>query len=95
MEFTDSANVAQRSVGQAIEFTVDVEDVDNETLVFQLDLESSGIPDGAALPTIDSSSGSFQWTPTATGEFEIRVIVINEDGEANQETFPLEIISSA
>ena len=93
IEFIDSANVAQRPVGETIEFTVKAEDIDDETPVFQLDLESSGIPDGAALPTIDSSSGEFQWTPTATGEFEIRVIVINEDGEANQESFPLEVIS--
>jgi ELWxxDGT repeat protein/VCBS repeat-containing protein len=93
VEFIDSANVAQRSVGETIEFTVKAEDIDDETPVFQLDLESSGIPDGAALPTIDSSSGAFQWTPTATGAFEICVIVINEGGEANQESFPLEVIS--
>ena len=70
-----------------------VEDVDDDTFAFQLDLESSGIPDGVAVPTIDSSTGEFEWTPTETGEFEIRVIVVSEDGGANQETFVVRIVS--
>jgi len=92
-EFTDPDNVAERTVGEEIEFNVGVEDVDDDTFAFQLDLEASGIPDGAALPTIDSETGVFQWTPTVTGEFEIRVIVVTEDGEANQESFQIAIVS--
>lgn len=92
-EFTDSSTVAQRIVGETIDFTVTVDDVDDEGYVFQLDLESSGIPDDAAMPTIGGESGQFLWTPSVVGQFEIRVIVVNEDGEANQETFVVEIVS--
>ncbi len=91
-EFTDSNNVAQRIVGQTIDFTVTLEDVDDSDYVFQLDLESSGIPDGEAVPTIASDTGRFLWTPSSSGRFEIRVIVVNGDGEANQETFLVDIM---
>jgi VCBS repeat-containing protein len=93
-EFTDPANVPERTVGQAIDFTVDVEDPDDSDYVFQLDLEASGIPDGQAMPTIDPETGRFLWTPTATGRFEIRVIVVNGEGEADQETFLIDIVSA-
>ena len=92
-EFTDSTTVAQKVVGEKIEFIVAVEDADDDDYVFLLDLESSGIPDDAAMPTIGSESGQFEWTPSALGQFEIRVIVVNGDGEANQETFVVEIIA--
>ena len=91
-EFTEPSTVAQRTVGQTIDFTVAVSDPDDSAYGFQLDLESSGIPTGEALPTIDASTGRFLWTPSSTGRFQIRVIVINGDGEANQETFLIDIL---
>jgi VCBS repeat-containing protein len=92
-EFTDPDDVAMRLVGQPIDFTVLVEDPDDSDYIFQLDLEHSGIPAGAAVPTIDPATGQFQWTPTAPGVFEIRVIVVNGQFEANQETFLIEIVT--
>ena len=58
-EFSNAANVAARTVGETIDFTVAVADPDSASHVFQLDLEASGIPGGEVLPTIDSSSGRF------------------------------------
>lgn len=92
-EFTDPENVAVRTVGETIEFTVAVEDPDDSDYVFQLDLEDSGIPEGEALPTIDPAVGQFVWTPTAAGRFEIRVIVVNGEFEADQETFLIDIVA--
>lgn len=91
-ELTDPNDVAERPAGEPIDFTVVVEDPDDDDYVFQLDLEASGIPDGEALPTIDAITGRFLWTPTATGRFEIRVIVVNAEQEANQETFLIDIV---
>jgi hypothetical protein len=79
-------------VGQTIDFTVAVSDPDDSGYEFQVDLESSGIPTGEALPMIDASTGRFLWTPSSTGRFQIRVIVVNGDGEANQETFLIDIV---
>jgi VCBS repeat-containing protein len=91
-EFSDPENIPSRLVGQAIDFTALVNDADNEQYTFFLDLEESGIPNGTALPTIDLSSGQFQWTPTAAGRFTIRVIAVSDDGEADQETFVIDIL---
>lgn len=90
-EFTDPNQAAQRTVGELIDFTVIVIDPDDDDNLFQLDLEASGIPAGAATPTIDPTSGQFLWTPTATGEFAITVIVVNGEFEANQEMFMIQI----
>ena len=92
--YSDPDNPAQVTLGDTVSFTVTVSDVDDDDYVFQLDLESSGIDSGDTQPTIDASTGEFEWTPSAAGEYEIRVIVVNGDGEANQETFILDVLSS-
>ena len=92
--YSDPDNPAQVTVGDTVSFTVGVDDLDDDDYVFQLDLESSGIDSGDTQPTIDGSTGEFEWTPSAAGEYEIRVIVVNGDGEANQETFILDVLSS-
>lgn len=92
-EFTDPENVASRPLGEIIDFDVFVIDPDDSDYVFQLDLEASGIPAGQALPTIDLNTGRFLWTPTAAGRFTIRVIVVDGEGEADQETFMIDIFS--
>jgi hypothetical protein len=92
-EFMDPNNVAERPVGQAIDFTILVEDPDDSDYVFQLDLEDSGIPAGAAQPTVDPETGQLLWTPTVAGRFEIRVIVVNGQFEADQETFLIDIVT--
>jgi hypothetical protein len=94
-EFTDAATVAQRTVGATVDFTVGVENVHGSSCVFQLDLEHSGIPDGQTLPAIDSGTGRFLWTPSSTGRFEIRVIVVKANGEADQQSFLIDIVSAS
>ena len=84
----------QRPVNAAINFAVSVNDPDDADYVFQLDLESSVIPAGAAQPTIDPTSGAFRWTPSTTGRFELRIIVVNGNGWANQQTFLIDIVSA-
>ena len=93
-EFSDPTTPAEVNVGQAVSFVIDVDDPDDadEDYVFQLDLEDSGISESAAQPTIDSSTGQFDWTPTEPGSFEIRVIAVNSDGEPNQETFLVDVL---
>ena len=54
----------------------------------------AAIPEDAAMPTIDPVTGVITWTPTATGRFAIRVIVVNGDREADQETFLVDIVAS-
>ena len=93
VEFTDPQNVPSRIVGQTIDFTVTVVDPDDSDYVFLLDLEASGIPEEAAMPTIDPNTGRFLWTPNATGRFAIRVIVVDGESEADQETFLIDIVS--
>ncbi|MCY2987765.1 MAG: tandem-95 repeat protein [Planctomycetota bacterium] len=91
-EFTDPQQVAQRTVGQTLDFVVGVNPAQAADCTFQLDLESSGIPDGQALPTIDASTGRFLWTPSATGRFQIGVLVVLANGAAGQATFLIDIV---
>ena len=90
-EFSDPAVPVERSIGTLVEFTAEFSDPDND-VVFQLDLEESGIPAGVALPTIDLNTGRFRWTPTVTGQFVIRVIAVVDNGFVDQETFILRIV---
>ena len=93
-EFSDPAQVPSRTVGETFTVDVDIDDIDDDDYVFLLDLEASGIPAEAALPVIDPSTGEITWTPTATGRFAIRVIAVNGDREADQETFLVDIVAS-
>lgn len=79
-----------RNQGETIIFTAIGGDPDNN-LVFQLDLDESGIPASASQPQIDSSTGDFSWTLDTSGEFLIRVIAVNDLGEADQEEFTLSV----
>ena len=93
-EFSNPDVPAIRSVGDTISFDVEVEDPDDDTstLSYLLDLEDSNIDPTSTQPTLGSSTGAFEWTPSDAGSFEIRVIVINADGEANAETFAVDIL---
>jgi len=93
-EFSNPAVPAIRNVGDTISFDVDVEDPDDDTstLTYLLDLEDSNIDPTSTQPILNASTGAFEWTPSDSGSFDIRVIVINADGEANAETFALNIL---
>ena len=71
---------------EEVSFTALGSDPDNP-FVYQLDLDESGISTASSQPSIDSDTGAFSWTPSEPGSFSIRVIVINELGEADQEAF--------
>lgn len=94
VEFSNPNQVPTRKVGEEFTVDVDVEDIDDDDYGFQLDLEASGIPSNAAMPVIDPGTGEITWIPTATGRFAIRVIVVNGDREADQETFLVDILAS-
>jgi hypothetical protein len=89
-EFSSSTPV-QRMLGTPIDFTAMVLDLDDNDYVFMLDLEGSGIPQTATQPVINATTGRFQWTPTTTGTFTIRIIAVNGAGFADQETFVVEV----
>ena len=76
----------QQTVNQPIEFVVEDADPDN-TVVYQLDLEESGISLDASQPMIDPVTGEFSFLPSETGTFLLRVIATNEVGESDQEEF--------
>ena len=76
------------SVGEAISFTAEGFDPDN-SFIYQLDIDESGISAAAEQPTIDSETGAFTWNPSETGVFPIRVIAINDVGDADQEEFTI------
>ena len=80
----------QGTVDQLIEFTVEDPDPDNP-VVFELDLEQSGISEDASQPSIDPQTGEFQFNPSETGTFLIRVIATNDDSVSDQEEFTLTI----
>lgn len=67
-----------------IVFTAVASDDDDEQLTYFLDLDESNISLAANQPTIDPDTGLFEWTPSETGEFLVRIIVTNESGQANQ-----------
>lgn len=89
-EFSGTS-IPQRGVGTTIAFTATVTDLDDHDYVFQLDLEASGLPASAAQPTINAQTGRFEWTPSVTGTFEIRILAVNGNGYVNQETFRIQI----
>ncbi|MEM8678322.1 MAG: putative Ig domain-containing protein [Planctomycetota bacterium] len=91
-DFGDPGTPVVVTLGGDVSFTATVNDVDDElaNMTFMLDLDNSGIGDGEAMPTIDAA-GMFQWTPTATGTFEVTVIVTDGSGGADQETFLVQV----
>ena len=68
------------NVGEVISFSAEGLDLDNP-FVYQLDIDESGISATAQQPSIDSETGIFTWTPSETGTFPVRVIVVNDGGE--------------
>ncbi|MDB2686629.1 peptidylprolyl isomerase [Mariniblastus sp.] len=81
----------QQTVNQPFGFTVEDADPDN-SVVYQLDLDQSGISATASQPTIDPDSGEFTWTPSEVGTFVVRVIATNDLGESDQEEFTVLIV---
>jgi len=96
--FDDPATPVDVDEGTQVTFTATATDPDGDPgggdLVFQLDLDGSGLPQGAAEPTI-STTGVFDWTPDAVGQFTIRVLVIDAGGKADQEQFTVNVNSAA
>ena len=80
--------VVVQPVGLPFGFTIEDADPDN-SVVFELDLEESGISVDASQPTINSETGEFLFTPSETGAFTVRVIATNDIGESDQEEFVL------
>lgn len=84
--FGDGSEVAALT-GTPIVFSTSVVDVDHGPgeLFYRVDTDSSGLPDGAVLPTISNPEGEFSWTPDVTGTFTFRVIVTDAEGLPDQE----------
>jgi hypothetical protein len=86
MAAIDNQEVSQYGTLTVNTVTTDPDNTQAE-LTFLLDLDQSGIPVGAALPTISIPGGVITWTPTEAGTFEITVLVTDPDGSVDQETF--------
>ena len=82
--------VVQQVVDQPFGFSIEDADPDN-SVVFELDLEESGISADASQPSIDSETGEFLFTPSETGTFLVRVIATNDLGESDQEEFTVSV----
>ncbi|HEX2622927.1 MAG TPA: putative Ig domain-containing protein [Phototrophicaceae bacterium] len=72
------------TVGTQVAFTATASDADNDTLTFSL---GAGAPAGAA---IDANSGAFTWTPAATGDFNVTVVV-SDGNSTDQETITISV----
>ena len=94
--FNNSSTPIPRQVGQPITFNATAVDPDDDTTIFILDLDNSGLPEDAAQPSI-SNSGAFAWTPDALGTFEIGIIAIDSEGASDVEFFTIQVteVSSA
>ena len=73
-------------LGEPLEFVLPNADPDN-SVVYQLDLEESGIASDASLPLLEPQTGEFSWAPTETGLFALRVLATNDLGQSDQEEF--------
>ena len=100
--YHDDTTAVPVTVGQTIEFAAVASDIDDAEgdLTFTLDLSTSGLPAGAAIPTISSPPGSlpggdFAWTPDTTGTFTITVIVTDAGGLAAQRSFTVDVQAAA
>jgi len=98
----DSGTAVEVDIDTEVTFDVTVVDPDDlpEDLIFLLDLDGSGIPLEVAQPTITTPpattpGGTFSWTPTQTGTFTITVIVVDDLGAVDQETFILTVVDNS
>lgn len=73
--------------GTPITFDTSVVDVDHGSgeLFYRVDTDASGLPDGAAEPTISNPEGQFSWTPDTPGTYTFRIIVTDAEGAPDQE----------
>lgn len=82
---------------QPLNFQTVVEDLDHEgvELVYQIDAEDSGLPEGATPPTVDQFGDAFpglvRVDRSVAGIFTFRVLVTDAEGGVDQESFSLEI----
>ncbi len=82
---------------QNLVFTVSVFDPDHgpAELFYQIDADSSGLPEGVAAPTITQPDaampGTVSFTPAAVGTFTFRVIVTDAEGGVDQESFAYQV----
>lgn len=78
-------------VGLQTTFSVVISDLDHGPgeLFYQIDADSSGLPEGANLPTISASDadppGQFTWVTDTEGTFTFRIIVTDAAGGVDQE----------
>ncbi|MFN3150235.1 hypothetical protein [Bremerella sp.] len=98
----DGGTAVEVDIDTEVTFDVTVVDPDDapENLFFILDLDGSGIPNEIAQPTITTPPGTipggkFSWTPTVAGTYTITIIVLDDDGAVDQETFILTVVDPA
>ncbi len=88
-EFSDPNAPASATTGDTISFTPTLDGGDGSTVNYQVDIDDNPLPDGVPLPTVDSTTGAFSWNPGVAGTFTLRIIVVNESGQADQEAFTI------
>jgi hypothetical protein len=87
LEFMDTNVIPTRPAGVEFQIAVGLIDPDNSDYTFQLDFEESNIPQNIAQPEIDSATGLFRWTPSASlvGQtIALRILAVAENGVSNQ-----------
>lgn len=93
--YDDTTTPAPIEVGHEVEFIVGVTDADHTAaeIIFQVDTDESGLPEGAALPVITNPGGTFSWTPTATGTFTFRILAVDAEGGVDQEEVTFTVVA--
>lgn len=81
--------------GHLVEFTATTTDVDHDAseLFYSIDLDGSGLAEGAAEPSISNPDGVFSWTPDSTGTFSFRIIVTDAAGGLDQEEVVFTVVA--
>jgi RHS repeat-associated protein len=75
-----STAITEALTNQLYTYDVDATDPDNEPLIYSLQVFPTGM-------IIDSSSGVISWTPTSTGDFSVTVLVDDNNGGTDSQSF--------
>ncbi|WP_197529037.1 beta strand repeat-containing protein [Aeoliella mucimassa] len=85
VEVTEFTTVSFTATGTDLDHTAD-------ELQFLIDSDDSGLPDGAAIPTITNPGGVFSWTPDATGTYSFRILLVDSEGDVDQELVTFTVV---
>ncbi len=96
----DSGPLPVEQGTQILGFNTSVTDLDHgpSELVYLVDSDDSGLPDGVVPPVVTQSDevnpGFVSWTPAEVGTFTFRLLVIDAEGGVDQEEFAYQVTAA-